>query len=389
MYEGQMVFPQLFEFLPRRVFDSCVRRYQGDRRVRGFSCRDQFLAMVFAQLTGRESLRDLEICLRAVSGKLYHAGFRGQVSRSTLADANRVRDWRIYRDLGLTLIARARQLYAADDLGIELQQTAYALDATVIELCLSLFPWAHSQRLQAAIKVHTLLDLRGNIPCFLRVSSTKTRDCALLDDLPIDAGSFYVMDRDYNDYGRLHRIHRAGAFFVVRAKCNLTFRRQTSHAVDRSTGLRSDQTVLLKDRRTRRKYPAHLRRISYVNLETQRRLIFVTNHFELPALTITELYRQRWGIELFFKWVKQHLRIKHFLGNTLNAVKTQLWIALSTYVLVAIMKRELQIERSLYEILQILSVTLFEKTTLIAALNEQLHQNPETSCHKQLSLFDF
>jgi Domain of unknown function (DUF4372)/Transposase DDE domain len=389
MYEGQMVFPQVLEFLPRRVFDACVRRYQGQRRVRDFSCRDQFLAMAFAQLTGRESLRDLEICLRAVSDKLYHAGFRGSISRSTLADANRTRDWQIYRDLGLALIERARPLYAADDLGIELKHTAYALDATVIELCLNLFPWAHSQRQKAAIKIHTLLDLRGRIPCFLRVSSTKTRDCVLLDDLPIEPGSFYVMDRDYNDYRRLHRIHRAGAFFVVRAKCNLTVRRQTSRAVDRSTGLRSDQTVLLNDRRTRRKYPDRLRRIRYLNLETGRRLTFVTNHFELPAATVTELYRQRWEIELFFKWVKQHLRIKHFLGNTPNAVKTQLWIAVSTYVLVAIMKRELQIKRSLYEILQILSVTLFEKTPLIEALNDQIVPNPLTTHPKQLCLFDF
>lgn len=384
-----MVFPQLLAFLPRRMFDTCVRRYRGHRRVRAFSCRDQFLAMAFAQLTGRESLRDLEICLRAVGGKLYHAGFRGPVSRSTLADANRRRDWRIYRDLGLTLIERARRLYADDELGIELKQTAYALDATVIELCLGLFPWAHSQRRKAAIKVHTLLDMRGNIPCFLRVSGTKTRDCTLLDHLPIEAGSFYVMDRDYNDYRRLNRLHRAGAFFVVRAKSNLTFRRQASLAVDRSTGLRSDQTVLLRDYRTRRKYPDQLRRITYVDLQTRHRLVFVTNHFGLPALTVAELYRRRWKIELFFKWVKQHLRIKHFLGNTPNAVKTQLWIAASTYVLVAIMKRELRIERSLYEILQILSVTLFEKTPLIAALNQQAVPNSATRCHNQLQLFDF
>jgi hypothetical protein len=389
MYEGQMVFPQVLEFLSRRVFDSCVRRYQGNRRIRGFSCRDQFLAMAFAQLTGRESLRDLEICLRAVSDKLYHAGFRGSISRSTLADANRTRDWQIYRDLGLALIERARRLYAADDLGIELTHTAYALDATVIELCLNLFPWAHSQRQKAAIKVHTLLDLRGNIPCFLRISSTKTRDCALLDDLPIEPGSFYLMDRDYNDYRRLHRIHRAGAFFVVRAKCNLTVRRQASRTVDRSTGLRSDQTVLLRDRRTRRKYPDRLRRICYKNLQTGRRLIFVTNHFDLTPLTITELYRQRWALELFFKWVKQHLRIKHFLGNTPNAVKTQLWIAVSTYVLVAIMKRELKIERSLAEILQILSVTLFEKTPLSKALSQQTLPISTNTCPNQMCLFDF
>lgn len=384
-----MVFPQLMEFLPRRVFDTCVRRYRGNRRLRSFSCRDQFLAMAFAQLTGRESLRDLEICLRAVSGKLYHAGFRGRIARSTLADANRMRDWRIYRDLAQTLIQRARLLYATEAFGFELDHAAYALDATVIELCLSLFPWAHSQRIKGAIKLHTLVDLRGPIPCFLRVSSTKTRDCAMLDHLPVEAGSFYVMDRDYNDYGRLHRIHRAGAFFVVRAKRNLTVRRQRSHPVNRSTGLRSDQSVLLRDRRTRRKYPDRLRRISYVNHDTGRRLVFVTNHFDLPALTITDLYRERWTVELFFKWIKQHLRIKHFLGNTPNAVKTQIWIAVSTYVLVAILKRELQIGRTLYEILQILSVTLFEKTPLITVLNDTRLPNLEAPTPNQKWLFDF
>ena len=389
MFEGQMLFPQLMEFVPRRVFDLCVRRYHGNRRMRGFSCRDQFLAMAFAQLTGRESLRDVETCLGAVQDKLYHAGFRGRIARSTLADANRSRDWRIYRDLAMNLIEHARRLYATEPLAVELKHTTYALDATVIELCLSLFPWAHSQRQRAAIKVHTLLDLRGGIPCFLRVSSTKTRDCALLDVLPIEAGSFYVMDRDYNDYARLHRIHRAAAFFVVRAKSNLTVQRQRSQPVDRSTGLRSDQTILPKDCRTRKKFPDRLRRISFVNQETKRRLVFVSNHFELPALTVTELYRRRWAIELFFKWIKQHLRIKHFLGNNPNAVKTQLWIAVSTYVLVAIMKRELNIDRSLYEILQILSVTLFEKTPIKTVLSERALPNPNSACHKQLPLFDF
>ena len=389
MYEGQMVFAQLMEFLPRRVFDTCVRRYRGNQRVRGFSCRDQFLAMAFAQLTGRESLREVEICLRAIRDKLYHAGFRAPIARSTLADANRARDWRIYRDLAQALIQRARRLYATESFAFELNHVAYALDATVIELCLGLFPWAHSQRAQGAIKLHALLDLRGPIPCFLRVSSTKTRDCAMLDQLPIEAGSFYVMDRDYNDYARLHRIHRAGAFFVVRAKRNLTVRRQRSHPVERATGLRSDQSVLLKDRRTRRKYPDRLRRISYVNHETGRRLIFVTNHFDLPALTIADLYRERWTIELFFKWIKQHLRIKHFLGNTPNAVKTQIWIAVSTYVLVAILKRELNLDRSLYEILQILSVTLFEKTPLITVLNDTRSPNLEGPRPNQKWLFDF
>ncbi len=388
MFEGQMVFPQLMQFLPGRTFDACVRRYRGHRRPRGFSCRDQFLAMAFAQLTGRESLRDIETCLRAIPDKLYHAGFRGRISRSTLADANRAHDWRIYRDLGMTLIERARTLYANEAFAVDLKHTAYALDATVIQLSLSLFPWAHSQRRKAAIKLHTLLDLRGNIPGFLRVSGTKSRDCAVLDDLPIEAGSFYVMDRDYNDYQRLYRIHRGRAFFVVRAKSNLSTSRQKSRSVDRTTGLRSDQTVLLKDRRTRMKFPDHLRRISYVNQETERRLVFVTNHFELPALSVAGLYRERWAIELFFKWIKQHLRIKRFVGNTPNAVMTQIWIAVSTYVLIAIVKQELNIERSLYEILQILSVTLFEKTPIKTVLNASLAQIPRTNFPNQLSLFD-
>jgi hypothetical protein len=388
MFEGQMVFPQLLEFLPRRTFDTCVRRYQGNQKVRSLSCRDQFLAMMFAQLTARESLREVETCLTAMQPKLYHAGFCGPVKRSTLSDANRQRDWRIWQDLGLALIKRARQLYAEETLPTELKNAAYALDATVLDLSLTLFPWAHSQRQKAAIKLHTLLDFRGNIPCFLRVSSTKTRDCAMLDEIPLEAGSLYVMDRDYNDYGRLHRLHQAGAFFLVRGKRNLTFRRQRSRQVDRTTGLRSDQTVLFKDRRTYQKYPDHLRRITFFNDETRRRFSFITNHFLLPALDIVNLYWQRWEIELFFKWVKQHLRIKHFLGNTPNAVKTQIWIAVSTYVLVAILKQELAIERSLSEILQILSVTIFEKTPIKTVLNETNSQKLKRTDHNQLLLFD-
>lgn len=388
MFEGQIVFPQLLEFLPRRTFDTCVRRYQGNKRVRALSCRDQFLAMMFAQLTSRESLRDVETCLTAMQPKLYHAGFRGPIRRSTLSDANRQRDWRIWQDLGLALIERARQLYADDALSVELENTTYALDATVIDLSLTLFPWTPSQRDKAAIKLHTLLDLRGNIPCFLRVSGTKTRDCAMLDEVPIEAGSMYVMDRDYNDYGRLYRLHQTGAFFLVRGKSNLTFRRQKSREVDRTTGLRSDQTVLLKDRRTHAKYPDRLRRISFLNVETRRRFVFITNHFLLPPMDIVNLYWQRWEIELFFKWVKQHLRIKHFLGNTRNAVKTQIWIAASTYVLVAIIKKELQIERSMSEILQILGITIFEKTPIKTVLNETEFKNLNPTGHKQLHLFD-
>ncbi|MCA9327894.1 IS4 family transposase [Candidatus Saccharibacteria bacterium] len=388
MYEGRMVFPQILEFLPRRTFDSCVRRYHGNRNVRSLTCRDQFLAMMFAQLTSRESLRDVETCLAAVQPKLFHAGFRGPVRRSTLADANHKRDWRIWQDLGLALIKYARRLFADDPLPNELKNAAYALDATVLNLSLTLFPWAHSQRDKAAVKLHTLLDLRGNIPCFLRISSTKSRDSAMLDEVPLEAGALYVMDRDFNDYRRLYQLHQTGAFFLVRGKNNLSFRCRKSRPVNRATGIRSDQTVLFRDHRTSRKYPDHLRRISYVNVETRRRFVFVTNHFQLPAQDIVHLYWRRWEIELFFKWVKQHLRIKHFLGNTPNAVKTQLWIAVSTYVLVVILKRELQIERSMSEILQILSVTIFEKTSIKTVLEQNEFPKLESTLHKQLYLFD-
>lgn len=389
MFDGPTVFAQLMDHVPRRTFNTCVRRYGGHRRLRDFSCRDQFLAMAFAQLTARRSLRDVETCLRAVSDKLYHAGFRGRVSRSTLADANAHRDWRIYRDLALALIAQARQLYACDAVLDHVNQTVYALDATVIELCLTLFPWAHSQRDKAGVKLHTLLDLRGKIPCFLQVSSTKSRDCAILDELPLEPGAFYVMDRDYNDFARLHRLHRHGAFFIIRGKDNLVLHRRHAQAIDKSTGLRADQVVALKDRRTRRKYPDRLRRISYRNPETGRRLRFLTNHFDLPALTVTQLYRERWSIELFFKWVKQHLNIEHFMGQTLNAMLTQFWIATATYVLAAILKRRLKIDQSMYEILQILSMTLFEKTPINAVFQRDPPRHTEDPECKQLQLFDF
>ncbi len=362
MFQGQMVFPQLLEFLSRRTFNACVTRYQGDARVRSLSCRDQFLAMMFAQLTARESLRDVVTCLTAMQPKLYHCGFRKSVHRSTLADANASRDWRIWQDLGLALIAQARQLDLHTPLPGELTTAAFALDATVLELSLTLFPWAASQRDSAAIKLHTLLDLRGNIPSFLWFSSTKLRDCVLLDEVPVEPGAVYVMDRDYNDYRRLHRFHRAGAFFIVRGKRNLTFRRLQSRSIDSAHGLRSNQIVRFKDRRTVAKYPDRLRRVTFLNEQTGRRFLFLTNQLDLPAAVIVQLYWRRWEIELFFKWIKQHLRIKHFLGNTPNAMKTQIWIAVSTYVLVAIIKHELQVERSMSEILQILSMTLFEKT---------------------------
>lgn len=389
MYSGKLIFAQLIDYLPRHEFNACVRRYHGDRGVRGFSCRDQFLSMAFAQLTGRESLRDIETCLRAVPSKLYHAGFRSRVARNTLARANQLRDWRIWADLAQVLIARARRLYAEDPLGIDLNAAAYALDSTIIELSLGLFPWAHAQRKKAAIKLHVLLDLHGNIPTFLRVSTAKSSDAALLDDLLIEPGAYYVVDRGYNDFGRLHHVAQAGAFFVVRVRKNITFRHRRSRPVDRTTGLRCDQTVVFHDRRTHAKYPQPLRRIAFIDPTTGRRFRFVTNDFHLPALTVTELYRRRWQVELFFKWIKQHLRLRRFVGHTPNAVKTQIWIAVSTYVLTAIVKRELNLNRSLYEILQILSLTLFENQPLFTLLSRDSVPQLKDHDPNQLQLFDF
>jgi transposase len=389
MHEGRFVFAQLMEFLPRREFQQCVDRYRGGYHLRGFSCRDQFLAMMFAQLTSRDSLRDVETCLRAMHQKLYHVGFRGQVARTTLARANEQRDWRIYHDFAQVLIRHARRLYWDDRFAVDLERTAYALDSTLIELCLSLFPWAHSQRHKAAIKLHTLLDLRGNIPCFVRISTAKIADSTVLDHLIPEPGSFYIMDRGYNDFARLHRWTQSGAFFVVRCRSNITFVRSASRSVDRETGLRTDQTVRFQDRRTRKKYPEHLRRVTFYDVEHGRRFIFLTNAFHLSALAVAQLYKRRWQIELFFKWIKQHLRIKHFFGQSLNAVTTQIWIAISAYVLVAIVKRELKIERSLYEILQILSVALFEKTPDLPQFLQQTGTPSNTDCPNQLLLFDF
>lgn len=388
MHSGKLLLAQLMEFLPRHAFDRCVRRYGGDRRDRGFSCRDQFLCMAFAQLTYRESLRDIETCLRAVSGKLYHAGFRGKVSRSTLADANGTHDWRIYADFAQVLIRQARQLYAADALGVELEQTAYALDSTTIDLCLNLFPWAKFRRRKGAVKLHTVLDLRGSIPSFILISPGKMHDVVALDAVPIEAGAFYMMDRGYVDFQRLHRFTRAAAFFVTRAKSNLDATRRARRAVDKATGLRSDQTIVLRGEKSSRRYPDPLRRIAFYDAEQQRRFVFLTNNFILSALTIAQLYKLRWRVELFFKWIKQHLRIKAFYGTNDNAVKTQVWIAISVYVLVAIVKRELGLDRSLHEILQILSVTLFEKTPILEALNPEKTQEQPGAIHKDLLLFD-
>jgi hypothetical protein len=388
MYSGQVVFAQLMDFLPRHEFNGCVQRYRGNARVRGFSCRDQFLTMAFAQLTYRESLRDIETCLRALEPKLYHAGFRGKISRSTLGDANKRRDWRIWADFAQVLIRRAQALYAQDDFGVALKQAAYALDSTTIDLCLALFPWARFRRRKGAVKLHTLIDLRGNIPCFIRITHGKTHDVLVLDHLPIEPGAFYMMDRGYVDFGRLYAFTRQMAFFVTRAKRNLDASRRESRRVDKSTGLRSDQTIVLQGPKTSHLYPAPLRRVAYYDAEHDRRLVFLTNNFELPALTIAQLYRCRWQVELFFKWIKQNLRIKAFFGHSVNAVKTQVWIAVSVYVLVAILKRELKLDRSLTEILQILSVTPFEKTPILQALTAFSTPTSETPCHNQLPLFD-
>jgi hypothetical protein len=388
MYAGQLVFAQLMDFLPRHEFNACVRRYDGDRRSRGFSCRDQFLCLAFAQLTFRESLRDIETCLRAVPSKLYHAGFRGAISRSTLADANRVHDWQIYADFAQVLISLARKLYANEPLSTMLAETVYALDSTTIDLCLTLFPWARFRRRKGAVKLHTLLDLRGNIPCFIHISHGKMHDVNVLDQLPIEAGAFYVMDRGYVDFQRLHRFTTGGAFFVTRGKRNLDFTRGSHRHIDTTTGLRSDQTIVLAGLKSARLYPVPLRRIAVYDTEHDRRLVFLSNNFDLPALSIAGLYKSRWQVELFFKWIKQNLRIKGFYGTTENAVKTQVWVAISVYVLVAIVRKELKSERSLGEILQILSLTLFEKTPIFQAFADEKAPNSEGPSHNQLSLFD-
>jgi hypothetical protein len=388
MYSGEMVLAQLMQFLPRHDFDHCVRRYGGNRRVRGFSCRDQFLCMAFAQLTYRESLRDIETCLRAMQAKLYHAGFRGRIARSTLANANERRDWRIYADFAQVLIGMAQKLYANDDFAVELDAAAYAFDSTTIDLCLALFPWARFRRRKGAVKLHTLIDLRGNIPRFIHISHGKTHDVTALDKLVLEAGAFYIMDRGYIDFARLYVFTQQMAFFIVRGKRNLDYGRQAYRRVDKSTGLRSDQKIVLKGPKTSQQYPIALRRITYVDAETKRRFTFLTNNMTLPALTIARLYKCRWQVELFFKWIKQHLRIKAFYGTSPNAVKTQVWIAISVYVLVAIVKKELKLERSLYEILQILSVTLFEKTPIFQALSSANYQSENAPSPNQLSLFD-
>ena len=388
MNTGRTVFTQLIDFLPMCEFHKCVQRYHGDYKVRSFSCLDQFLCMAFAQLSYRESLRDIEVCLRAVQMKLYHMGIRGRVSRSTLADANENRDWRIYADFSQVLIHIAKGLYADDEFGVELDQTVYALDSTTIDLCLSLFPWAKFRKHKGAIKLHTLLDLRSNIPSFIRITEGRLHDVNILDELIPEPGSFYVMDRGYLDFTRLYTLTQSLAYFVTRTKTNLKFRRLYSHSVDKSTGLRCDQTIILTGVYSSKDYPEKLRRIRYYDSENQNDITFLTNNFVLTALTIAELYKCRWQVELFFKWIKQHLRIKAFYGTSKNAVKTQIWIAISLYVLVAIVKKRLHLDISLYTILQILSVTAFEKTPILQLLTEFSYKEPEGERYKPLTLFD-
>jgi hypothetical protein len=387
MNRGKLVFAQLMQHLPLTTFRRCVARYRGEFKVKSFSCLDQFLCLAFAQLTYRESLRDIEVCLRAQSSKLYHLGIRSAVARNTLANANATRDWRIYADFAQSLIGIARPLYAQEPFGVDLQETVYALDATTIDLCLSVFPWAVFRSAKAAIKLHTLLDLRGTIPTFIHISNGKMHEVNILDQLLPEPGAFYIMDRAFLDFERLYRFHEAGSFFLTRGKSNLKVQRRYSHPVDRTTGLICDQSVVLTGFYSHQGFEAPLRRIRFKDPETAKTLIFVTNNFVLPAFTITELYRCRWQVELFFKWIKQHLRIKVFFGTSENAVKSQIWIAVSAYVLVAIVKKRLHLSASLYEILQILSLTMFEKIPLDQLLAQTISDQIQPVSDKQLILF--
>lgn len=389
MHTGKTLFAQIMEFIPWTSFARIVHRYGGDSRVRSLACTEQFRAMAFAQLTYRESLRDIESCLLANQAKLYSMGFRSPVKRSTLADANEGRDWHIWADLAALLIRRARKLYCNDSFGVDLANTVYALDATTIDLCLSLFPWAPFRTAKAAVKLHTLLDLRGNIPAFIHISDGKTHEVNVLDMLAFEAGAFYVMDRGYLDFARLFAVHQTGAFFVTRAKRGMDARRVYSMPVGRSTGIICDQRIVLNGYYISKDYPEQLRRIRFKDPETGKTLVFLTNNTALPALTIAALYKSRWQVELFFKWIKQHLRIKRFIGNSENAVKTQIWCAVSTYVLIAIVKKELQLDASLYSLLQILSVSVSEKIQLSQAFAGSRPLQDQTDFANQLNLFDF
>jgi hypothetical protein len=388
MHEGKLVFSQLMEFLPWRRFDTCVRRYGGDYKIKTYPCSEHLRVMAFAQLTYRESLRDIETCLRAVGAKLYHMGVRGNISRNTLSNANRTRDWRIYADFAQILIAQARTLYADEDLGLDLDATVYALDASTIDLCLSMFPWARFRKAKAAVKIHTLINLQGNIPEFILISDGKLHDVNALDYLIPTPGAYYVMDRGYLDFARLYELDQAKAYFVTRAKKNFNFKRRYSHEVDKQTGVQCDQTIVLETFYSRQGYPQPLRRIRYYDDNLDKRFVFLTNDFDLPAATIAALYKSRWRIEVFFKWIKQHLRIKVFYGTNQNAVKTQIWTAVSVYLLVAIAKKRLGLPQSLYTILQILSVSIFEKTPLAQLFSQTDYNMPRPTSPNQLSLFD-
>ena len=389
MNTGKTLFAQLMDFLPWSTFTRIVERHRGDRYVKSLACAEQFRVLAFAQLTYRESLRDIEVCLSAQAAKLYHMGFRNEIKRSTLADANETRDWLIYAEFAQHLIAQARALYAGDSFGIELENTAYALDSTTIDLCLSLFPWALFRTTKSAVKMHTLLDLRGSIPSFIHISNGKLGDVKVLDILVLEPGAFYIMDRGYLDFERLYAMHQAHAFFVTRAKSNTQFRRVYSAPADRSTGIICDQTIALTGTISGKDYPEKLRRIRFKDPETDKTLVFLTNNFAVTAATICALYKARWQVELFFKWIKQHLRIKKFYGNSENAVKSQIWIAISVYVLVAIVKKRLNLDASLYTLLQILSVTLFEKMPLQQAFPGSNYEKPESARRNQLNLFDY
>ena len=389
MHNGRFIFSELISHLPHKEFQKCVVRYDDGSQSRTFSHWDQYLTMAFAQLTYRESLRDIEACLRSVTGKLYHLGIRSKVARTTLADANESRDWRIFADFAQVLIRIARPLYAADPIGVDLAHSVYALDSTTIDLCLSLFPWAKFRRHKGAVKMHTLLDLHGNIPTFISITNGKVHDVNILDEIAPEAGAFYVMDRGYVDFERLYVFTLSAAFFVVRTKSNVLIQRRYSHPVDKTTGVRSDNTVILTAINSVKAYPDQLRRVSYLDVTTRKRFKFLTNNFMLPALTIAQIYKSRWQVELFFKWIKQHLRIKAYYGTSENAVKTQIWVAVSVYVLVAIVRKRLALEASLYQILQVLSVTLFEKTPILQALQASDSQEELTDPGNQLILFDF
>ncbi len=388
MNTGKTVFSQILQHVSRYEFNKCVEKYKGNHRTRTFPCYDQFLSLAFAQLTYRESLRDIETCLNSHREKLYHVGFRGQLSRSTMADANERRDYRIYQDLGYHLIGLAQRLYKGETPALDLVQSLYALDSTTIDLCLSLFPWATFRTTKAAVKIHTLLDLKGSIPTFVSLTPGTVHDVTVLDTVPFEENSIVAMDRAYIDFGRLYAIHCLPAFFVIRAKQNLRSRRLTSRKVDKATGLRADQTIVLTGERSRHLYPETLRRVSYVDLPTRKRYVFLTNAFSLPALVVTDIYKQRWQIELFFKWIKQHLRIKSFFGTSANAVKTQIWVAICVYLLVVIMKKRLDLPGSLHTILQILAVNIFEKKPIIQLVKDSLKLKCEPPLSNQLNLFD-